>query len=470
MHFNHAVALPRGVANGPIWIIGISACISAGYALAGSASTEVIAALVALAVVIGTLVDVQLLLYGVVAAMLLSPEVAVGNVGSRALTLRIEDLIIPLAALAILGRRIVHPRERIELEPLLIPFLAVTGARIISTLLAVRDDLVVPSTAAFFVLKQIEYFLVYYLALNGPRRSRDADRLLATLFATALTVAAISSMQIGALDRLTAPFEGKPEPNTLGGYLVFVMALLTGFLLEHPSKRTRFWSALAILGLAVPMLFTLSRASYLAAIAIAGCVVLIRRRATAAFAIAVGIALIVVLAPDVVQDRVLSTASIEREAFGSHLVLEASAASKLTSWVWIKIAYATRPFFGWGTTGAGLVDVYYPLAFAEGGLFGIAAFLWLQFAVFRLAQRGRRSHDPGTRALGTGFLVGWVGLLVHSFGANTFLIVRIMEPFWFAAGLLAFRLHAESRRAAALAVEAPTPEENTVPATAGAAR
>jgi hypothetical protein len=29
-----------------------------------------------------------------------------------------------------------------------------------------------------------------------------------------------------------------------------------------------------------------------------------------------------------------------------------------------------------------------------------------------------------------------VGLLVHGIGANTFIIVRIMEPFWFLAGIV----------------------------------
>ena len=35
------------------------------------------------------------------------------------------------------------------------------------------------------------------------------------------------------------------------------------------------------------------------------------------------------------------------------------------------------------------------------------------------------------------FLAGYIGLLVHAIGANTFIIVRIMEPFWFFAGIIA---------------------------------
>jgi hypothetical protein len=35
-----------------------------------------------------------------------------------------------------------------------------------------------------------------------------------------------------------------------------------------------------------------------------------------------------------------------------------------------------------------------------------------------------------------GAVAGLVGLLVHAIGANTFIIVRIMEPFWFVVGLV----------------------------------
>jgi hypothetical protein len=35
-----------------------------------------------------------------------------------------------------------------------------------------------------------------------------------------------------------------------------------------------------------------------------------------------------------------------------------------------------------------------------------------------------------------GFLAAAAGLLVHAIGANTFVIVRIMEPFWLFAGLV----------------------------------
>jgi len=42
-------------------------------------------------------------------------------------------------------------------------------------------------------------------------------------------------------------------------------------------------------------------------------------------------------------------------------------------------------------------------------------------------------------------LAGFIGLLVHAIGANTFIIVRIMEPFWFALGMVVMMPELESK-------------------------
>ena len=44
--------------------------------------------------------------------------------------------------------------------------------------------------------------------------------------------------------------------------------------------------------------------------------------------------------------------------------------------------------------------------------------------------------DRDDRGLTVGFVAGMVGLLVHAIGSNTFIIVRIMEPFWLFAGIV----------------------------------
>ena len=47
------------------------------------------------------------------------------------------------------------------------------------------------------------------------------------------------------------------------------------------------------------------------------------------------------------------------------------------------------------------------------------------------------AKNPYFKGLAIGFFAGYIGLLFHALGANTFIIVRIMEPFWFFAGIIA---------------------------------
>ncbi len=48
----------------------------------------------------------------------------------------------------------------------------------------------------------------------------------------------------------------------------------------------------------------------------------------------------------------------------------------------------------------------------------------------------KKLKTPYFQGLSIGFLAGFVGIIVHALGANTFIIVRIMEPFWFFAGIM----------------------------------
>ena len=45
-------------------------------------------------------------------------------------------------------------------------------------------------------------------------------------------------------------------------------------------------------------------------------------------------------------------------------------------------------------------------------------------------------NDELYQGLTLGFIAGFIGLAVHAFTANTFIIIRIMEPFWFITAII----------------------------------
>ena len=94
---------------------------------------------------------------------------------------------------------------------------------------------------------------------------------------------------------------------------------------------------------------------------------------------------------------------------------------------WIK-----RPVLGYGVTGFRFMDAQYFRTLVETGIVGLACFLWLVITILKSSGDSLALlRDPDDRGIVVGFLAGTVGILVHAIGSNTFIIIRIMEPFWF---------------------------------------
>ena len=119
------------------------------------------------------------------------------------------------------------------------------------------------------------------------------------------------------------------------------------------------------------------------------------------------------------------------------IAFDPSTSARLISMQQAFQAWMRRPFLGYGVTGAGFMDAQYARTLVEVGVIGLAVFLWLVWSVLKGSLGTLRTlRDPDERGLALGFLAGTVALLVHAIGANTFIIVRIMEPFWFFAAVI----------------------------------
>jgi hypothetical protein len=389
----------------------------------------------------------QAALYILIFSMLLGPEIVVSTTAGatlgRGVTLRIDDFILLIIGFSWLARMAIYKELGFFLRtPLNRPIAAYIIVCLISTLLGALWGRVSLKTGFFFVLKYFEYMMIYFMVVNHLQDKKQIHYFLWALLFTCVAVSFFGIAQIPGGGRVSAPFEGEVgEPNTFGGYLVFMMAITIGLLLTTKLWRDRLIyggiSAIAF----IPFLFTQSRASYLAFFPMLMVFVWLseKRKLIMLFLLFIA-ALLPLIAPQEVKDRVAYTFTQQSQRGQiqvGDVSLDTSTSARLWSWKHALGDAVKHPILGFGITGYEFLDAQYPRVLVETGMVGMIAFLILTWAIFKqgiavFAQTGDNSH----RGLSMGFLAGFIGLLVHAIGTNTFIIVRIMEPFWFIVGMV----------------------------------
>lgn len=386
----------------------------------------------------------KIALYLIIFSMLLSPELGITMGGTgRPVTIRLEDLLLLLVGCAWLVR-VAYYKETgfVRKSPLNRPIAAYSLAALLATVVSGWLGPFNWLKAFFFLAKYLEYFILFFLVLNLTDSRRDIERYLGAALVTCVIVSLVGIAQIPSGARVSAPFEGQVgEPNTFGGYLVLMISVGSAFYLVTSSLRKRLlWSG--FVGLAVlPLLYTLSRTSWGALLGSVAVLLAVGPRKSHLLAASVfALALYPVVGPTQVLDRIDYTFN-QPESRGQvqigNVRLDTSLSARIDSWSYGLKGWMRRPFTGYGVAGFAFLDAQYMLVLTETGIIGLASLIWLAWSLTRLAlQRYRAAADPFARALSLGYLAGFAGLLVHGFGANTFIIVRIMEPFWLLTALV----------------------------------
>lgn len=380
-------------------------------------------------------------------SMLLSPELSLGSAGgtglqgSRSVVLRTEDIILILVGVAWLARMAIHKDlgaiRRTRLNAFIGAFIA---SCFLSTLIGIETGRVRPTVGLCYVVKYVEYFIIFFITVNYVRSPRQLRRLLAASLVTAGLIVIYAYWQIPSGVRPSAPFEGmRGEPNTLGGYLVMVIAVTAAIALTVKDVRWRRGCALLAIGSLPPLLATLSRSSWLA---LGGTLLTLLILSPSRGRLAmIGVLLLVILLlvqPANVVERIAYTFQGGEGGVGlGSMRFDSSSSARLSSWSTALGAFTRHPFLGWGITGYGFLDAQYFRVLVELGMLGLAAFAALIAATGRTFYVAfRQLRDPLHRALALGMSATLGGLVIHAIGANTFIIIRIMEPFWLLTGLV----------------------------------
>lgn len=431
-----------------LWLIaGVAIFVVAGPISSVAPSTTLAIALGGVVLAIA-FISTEAALYILICSMLLSPQFGASQGGiaeERSVVVRMDDILLILIGFSWFARTAVQKElGLIPHTPLNRPIIFYILACAFPTGLGVMAGRIQPLSGLFYLLKYIEYFVIYYMIVNYMYNVKQAKSFITTALVTCVIICLYGIAQIPSGERVSAPFEGKGgEPNTLGGYLVFMWAIVLGLMLTSHSRRLKRWLIVMSVLIIFPLLFTLSRASWVGAVAMYLALIILSERRV--LLIGVGILLIAIsplIIPKQVSLRALNTFKPERgyeatEKLGG-LTLDPSASARVTTNRLAFQAWQKQPLLGYGITGSHIfLDSQYFRTLVELGIVGLFGFGWLIWTAFRIGKHNyRTARSDFSRGLSLGYLAGTIGLMVHGIGSTTFIIVRIMEPFWLVTSIV----------------------------------
>jgi len=391
------------------------------------------------------LIKTDIALIILIFSMLLSPELQIGGIRGRTVVLRVDDILLLTVFFGWLAKMAVNKElGLLKSTPLNQPIIAYVFICLIATASGVLQGHSNPKESIFYLLKYFEYFLLYFMVVNNIKNMKQAKLFVFFIFLTCFLVSANACrFSFSSGQRASAPFEGPfGAANTFAGYLLLMMAVIIGFVL-YSSQKQQF-VLLGLLAIVVwSLLRTMSRGAWLGLLpVITTLIILTKKRKLVLLATVVVLAILSpILLPDAVQKRVRSTFMPGQHytMFGKRMAFAQSGAIRIEAWKRSLKKWYKRPLLGYGVPGFGVVgDNQYVRVLREVGIIGFVIFTWLMVMIFRVGIDTFKacSGNNFAQGLSLGFIAGFTGLLTQALTAETFIIIRIMEPFWFLAAIV----------------------------------
>lgn len=425
-----------------ILVIVILVSIIAGFGITKVPSTLALAVTIAISGAIICFVWPPISLYFLIFSMLLSPEFGQRDTQGGGMTVRLDDLILVLISFSWLAKSSLS--KDLGLFPKTPLNRGITAYVMICLFSTVLGGLFgkIQLGSFMFVLKYFEYFMVFFMAVNFIGTRKQAKTFLILLLVTCAIVSFYALSQLPLGGRVSTPFEGKEgEPGTLGGYLILLMSVSIGILLTSELKRVKLLLTGLILISFVALMATQSRATWMGLpVMYLSFLAMSKKRLMLLGVLAVTIVIGPFIMPKSYVERYSGTfkreAGYKATVGGKSLALDSSATERVQSWQGTLKDFKNHPIFGYGINGYWFIDGQYFRTLVELGLVGMSIFIFMLYQIGKfLLAAYRISSDSFSKGLAMGLFAGFLALLVHCIGSNTFIVVRIMEPFWFLMGI-----------------------------------
>jgi len=375
--------------------------------------------------------------YGLAATVIgfsLSPDIPFAGI-----ELRLEDFLIPIIGLAWFFKNM-NQKGGLSYTSLKKPFLIILVLGLFSTVIALGFSTLHYTAAMQYYFKNVEYFVLFFLALNILKTREDVYFILATLLLSSAFMGIFGTYQVLTKGesfgfRVSGP--NGETANILGGYYVFCMSLAAG--LFFCTKNIRLKVILLIyLGVFMmwPLLQTLSRASFVSMLfALLFLGIIGKQRIL--FWLGGFMAIFPLLFPEYLFDRMRTVLGVV--GVGD---MPTSMQDKLLGWGLLWDNKITTDglslLLGNGVGSIRLnIDNEYMKILGETGLLGLLMFIIMIVAVFKLSWKVfKESSNTTDQGLCLGFLGALIALLIQGFSGTVFTTMRTMEPFMLLCALI----------------------------------
>lgn len=382
-------------------------------------------------------------------SMLFSPEFEIGVIPGRPIIVRLDDLFLGVVFFGWLAKMAINKElGLLRITPINKSIIAYIGICLLSSGIGVLRDTTDFTTTIFYNLKYIEYFLIFFLVSNNIRNKKQVKIFLFFMLFVCFLVSVYGiNRHLAFGERATAPFEGEMgEPNTLASYLVMMMGITLGLFVYARSIPLNFLFGGFSIFLIFPLLYTLSRTGWFGSFAMYLAILIISKRKRIFLfvcLIIMSLSFPFILPQEVIHrfKEAFNPSSYGRnyDVFGKRIRLDDSAALRIESMQGSLKTWWRFPILGLGVPAKGVVsDVQHTRILREVGIVGYLIFIWMMLSLYKASQHslGDTHVDDFGKGLSLGFISAVVSLFVMGAAAEVFIIIRVMEPFWFLAGIV----------------------------------
>ncbi len=347
-----------------LFLIISALTLAAGFLFTQTTTLMATAITIGIIVAVIAFVNTEAALYILIIAMLLGPQFTAGPAeaftarGRGGMTLRFDDFLLVVIGFSWFLKTAINKELGLfPATPLTRPIFWYFLACLIATLFGYLFDRVRSIAGIFFVLKYFEYFLVYFMAVQHLKERKQIERFLFTLLAVCFIVCLIGIYEIPAGGRVSAPFEGpEGEPNTLGGYLVLMLSITLGLLLNYGTKAKKALLGVLVLLILITLGATLSRSSWLALVPMFLTLIYFsKKRMKILIPLLAIIVISPLLLPKTVVDRALYTFKQAPEQGQFNIAgtrIDTSTSARLESYRLVLTRdFIKQPLIGYGVTG-----------------------------------------------------------------------------------------------------------------------